>query len=139
MGQAIARIDALVRRCEGGAWTVLACCAALIPWLGIEPPMAGPVGEGLQLLDALVVGCMIAACVAQIARIVRAPLGEHVVIRTASWLLLLALLLIAGRLTWILATAGDVHMTLTMAIALLLLSGSVVLHAVGRVVYRSCA
>lgn len=132
---AVRMLDTWVRRCEGVAWAVLACCAVLIPWLGIEPPMSGPIGDGLELLDALVAGSMLAAVIAQIARIVQAPVGEHVTTRTASWLLLLALCLIAGRLVWILATVGDVHMTATMAAALLLLAASVLLHAAGRVIY----
>jgi len=128
-------IDAIVRRFEGVGWAVLATCAVLMPWFGIEQPMAGPVGEGFEVLDAIVTGAMLAAMVAQIARIIQAPPAEHITIRTASWLLLLALCLIAGRLTWILATVGDVHMTVTMAGALLILAASVLLHAAGRVIY----
>lgn len=135
MNQAMLRVNSIVRRCEGAGLAVLGLCAVLAPWLGVEAPMSGPVGSGLELLDAVVTGSILAAAVAQIARIIQAPADEHITLRIAAWLLLLSLLMISGRLVWILATVGDVHMTATMALALFLLAFSVLLHAAGRVIY----
>lgn len=135
MGRMLLRVDALVRRSEGIGWAVLVIASLMVPWSGWERPLSGEQGAGLVWLDAAVTAMLWAAFSAQVTRVVSAPPREHVTVRMASWMLLLTLGLLCGRLVWLLATTGDVRMTVSMALALLCLSVSVLLHSVGRVVY----
>lgn len=137
MGIVLSRMNLLVSRYEWVGWAVLVLSALMVPWAGIEAPIGGDTGAGMVWLDATVTAALWAAFSAQVTRILSAN-GEHVTTRAASWLLLLALGLICGRLVWLLAAFGDVRMTMSMAVALLCLSASVLLHSVGRVVYGGC-
>jgi multisubunit Na+/H+ antiporter MnhG subunit len=128
-------MDRLVRKSEKVGWAVLVIFALLFPWFGLEPPARYLEGTGLVTLDVIVVACLLAAVVAQIARIVEAPGEENAYVRMASYMLLIAISIVAGRFLWILATIGDVSMPTTIAVAFLFLSLSVLLHAVGRVIY----
>lgn len=134
MGLVLARVNVLVGRYEWAGWTVLVLAALMVPWVGIEAPIGHESGVGMLWLDATVTAALWAAFAAQVTRILNVE-PEHVTIRAAAWLLLLALGLICGRLAWLLAAFGDVRMTASMAVALLCLSASVLLHSVGRVVY----
>lgn len=135
MGRMLVRVDAAVRQAEGAGWIVLVIAALLVPWSGWERPLSGEQGAGLVWLDAIVTAMLWAAFSAQVTRILSAPPREHITVRVAAWLLLLTLGLLCGRLAWLLATTGDVRMTVSMALALICLSVSVLLHSVGRVVY----
>lgn len=136
MGKIILGMDRLMRRFERAAWGILVCAAFLIPWLGVEPVMRDDtLGEGYLLLDWILAALMLVACAAQITRIVMSPDGEPVVTRVAAWLMLVALGLMTGRLTWTLAAQGDLYLTVTTVVAICCLCVSVLLHAGGRVVY----
>ena len=55
--------------------------------------------------------------------------------RVAAWLMLIALCLMTGRITWTLAVQGDLYLTITTSVAITCLCASILLHAGGRVVY----
>lgn len=138
MTKIILRMDLLMRRFERAAWAVVVLCAFAIPWLGVEPPLVqsdDALGAGYVWLDWTLAMMMLVAVAAQIARIVLAPPGEPAVTRVAAWLMLLALCLMAGRITWTLAVQGDLYLTITTAVAITCLCASILLHAGGRVVY----
>lgn len=135
MREMMKRIDKMVRSTERIGWAVLCAVFFIAPWFAIEPPMSGEVGQGYVAFDALVTGMLCAAALAQVVRIVQAPEGEHMLVRAGAWVLLLTLCMMSGRMLWILATVGDIRITLTMGVALLCLAGSVLLHAAGRVIY----
>ena len=137
MTKLLSRLDQWMRRFERAAWVVLGIAAFAIPWFGIEPPLIGDdmLGAGYVWLDWALAFAMLVAVAAQIARIVLAPPGEPAVTRVAAWLMLLALCLMAGRITWTLAVQGDLYLTITTAVAITCLCASILLHAGGRVVY----
>ena len=134
---AMRRIDSMVQSAETAAWVVLVIAAAILPWAGLEPPVADGAGRGMIALDSVVAAALIAAAVAQAARIVQPPDREPAAVRVAAWLLLLTLALLAGRILWILTTFGDVQLPPTMIAALLCLSAAVILAAIGRIIYRT--
>lgn len=138
MTKIILRMDLLVRRFERAAWVVLGIAAFAIPWFGVEPPLVqsdDALGAGYVWLDWTLAMMMLVAVAAQIARIVMAPPDEPAVTRVAAWLMLLALAMMAGRITWTLAVQGDLYLTITTAVAITCLCASILLHASGRVVY----
>lgn len=138
MVKLITRMDALVRRFERLAWGVLVATAFAVPWLGFEPPLTqsdDALGAGYVWLDWTLAAMMLVAVAAQVVRIVMAPPSEPTTTRVAAWLMLLALCLMAGRITWTLAVQGDLYLTVTTAVAITCLCASILLHAGGRVVY----
>lgn len=138
MVRIITRADRLMRRYERVAWIILGLVAFAVPWCGIEPALNGgnsALGEGYVALDLALMLAMLAATAAQIARISLAPYDEPAVIRLSAWLMLIALALMAGRITWTMVTQGDVYFTITTSIAIVCLCASIMLHAGGRVVY----
>lgn len=129
--------DRVVQASETIAWVVLVIAAAILPWAGLEPPVADGAGRGMIALDSVVAAALVAAAVAQAARIVKPPEREPAAVRVAAWLLLLTLALLSGRVIWVLTTFGDVQLPPTMIAALLCLSAAVILAAIGRIIYRT--
>lgn len=138
MGKLISRLDVLMRRFERAAWVTLGLSAFAIPWFGLEPTLqAEPdaLGRGYIWLDWTLAVMMLAATAAQIARIALGPDDEPAMTRVAAWLMLIALCLMTGRITWTLAVQGDLYLTITTGVAITCLCASILLHAGGRVVY----
>lgn len=138
MTKLLSRMDVLMRRFERAAWAVLGIAAFTIPWFGFEPTLqadADALGAGYLWLDWLLAAMMLVAVAAQIASIVFAPPGEPGIMRAAAWLMLLALCLMTGRITWTLFVQGDLYLTITTSVAITCLCASILLHTGGRVVY----
>jgi len=138
MTKLLSRMDVLMRRFERAAWVVLGIAAFAIPWFGFELPLMqsdDALGAGYVWLDWALAAMMLVAVSAQIARIVLAPPDEPAVTRLAAWLMLLALCLMTGRITWTLFVQGDLYLTITTSVAITCLCASILLHAGGRVVY----
>jgi len=136
MGKLISRLDVLMRRFERAAWVVLGFAAFAIPWFGLEPTLQDDaLGAGYIALDWALAAMMIVAVAAQVAHIVMAPPDEPAVTRVAAWLMLMALCLMTGRITWTLCVQGDLYLTITTSVAIMCLCASIMLHAGGRVVY----
>ena len=136
MGKLISRVDVAMRRFERAAWVVLGFAAFAIPWFGLEPTLQDDaLGAGYIALDWALAAMMIVAVAAQVARVVMAPPDEPAVTRVAAWLMLIALCLMTGRITWTLAVQGDLYLTITTSVAITSLCASILLHAGGRVVY----
>lgn len=136
MGKLISRVDVAMRRSERAAWVVLGFAAFAIPWFGLEPTLQDDaLGAGYIALDWALAAMMIVAVAAQVARVVMAPPDEPAVTRVAAWLMLMALCLMTGRITWTLCVQGDLYLTITTSVAIMCLCASIMLHAGGRVVY----
>lgn len=136
MGKLISRVDVAMRRFERAAWVVLGFAAFAIPWFGLEPTLHDDaLGAGYIALDWALAAMMIVAVAAQVASIVMAPPDEPAVTRVAAWLMLMALCLMTGRITWTLCVQGDLYLTITTSVAIMCLCASIMLHAGGRVVY----
>ena len=136
MGKLISRLDVLMRRFERTAWVTLGLSAFAIPWFGLEPTLQDDaLGAGYIALDWALAAMMIVAVAAQVARVVMAPPDEPAVTRVAAWLMLMALCMMTGRITWTLAVQGDLYLTITTSVAITCLCASILLHAGGRVVY----
>lgn len=136
MGKLISRLDVLMRRFERAAWVTLGLSAFAIPWFGLEPTLQDDaLGAGYIALDWALAAMMIVAVAAQVARVVMAPPDEPAVTRVAAWLMLMALCLMTGRITWTLCVQGDLYLTITTSVAIMCLCASIMLHAGGRVVY----
>ncbi len=134
MTAAVAWLDRMVARSERLGWAVLVAAAVLLPWLQLElPPTEGPTGN--VAADVALMLALWAATAAQCARIAFAPPAEHVTFRIASYLLLITLAMFSGRLTWIVLSLGAADIAWTAKIAMLCLCASVLINAVGRVMY----
>lgn len=88
-------------------------------------------------IDIVVIVTLVVAAVAQGARIAQLQEREPAVVRVAAWLMLLALVMLAGRILWVLTMVGDVLLPPTMIAALLCLSAAVILAAISRIIHRT--